>query len=248
MARLGRSDGGRKLDNRARMVHCLFRMSAASPPPAEQTDGLDGWERTLLDRQLEALGRLAEMGMAIAGAIERRGTVEGANSGAELHHAAMDFARVSRAVRLTYALQSSLIAEFKGARSRRAGPAAPDEDADEGPMRVIWDEPPGEDERRQVRLAVRRLAVGAAMDKESVERLVREAAERLERDDFAGVLNRPVGEIVAMICADLGLEPDWDRLAGEDWAKAEIAAATPGSPFAAFKAGPARAPPFVPSG
>ena len=28
---------------------------------------------------------------------------------------------------------------------------------------------------------------------------------------------------VALICKDLGLEPDWDLLAGEYWAQAEIA-------------------------
>ncbi len=41
-----------------------------------------------------------------------------------------------------------------------------------------------------------------------------------------------------MICADLGLSPDWRRLAHEAWAQKEIAGGAPGSPFAAFEAQP----------
>jgi hypothetical protein len=40
-----------------------------------------------------------------------------------------------------------------------------------------------------------------------------------------------VGELVAMICRDFGLEPDWDALEQEAWAQAEIAGGAAGSPF-----------------
>jgi hypothetical protein len=61
---------------------------------------------------------------------------------------------------------------------------------------------------------------------------VGEAKERLDNDDIYGlVATRPIGELVAMICEDLGLDPDWDHLAAEAWARAEIASGAEGSPF-----------------
>jgi hypothetical protein len=74
---------------------------------------------------------------------------------------------------------------------------------------------------------------------EIVERSVREAAERLEAEnDFASLMRRPFSEIVDHICRDLGLRPDWSRLAEEEWAKAELAGDAVGEPLAPFK--PAR--------
>ena len=59
-----------------------------------------------------------------------------------------------------------------------------------------------------------------------------EARERLDNDDIYGlVATRPLGELVAMICDDLGLQPDWNHLAAEAWAQAEIESGAQGSPF-----------------
>jgi hypothetical protein len=44
------------------------------------------------------------------------------------------------------------------------------------------------------------------------ERLCAEAAEGLEQERWGDLLTRPVGEIVAEICKDLGLRPDWRGL------------------------------------
>jgi hypothetical protein len=99
-------------------------------------------------------------------------------------------------------------------------------------------------------LHVQRLGEAASLDQETVERLVCEAGERLEDDRiYHDLARRPLGEIVALICKDLGLEPDWDGLAGEYWAAAEIARPPPGSPYAGWKARRVEAPPPpVPSG
>jgi hypothetical protein len=222
---------------RSLYVLLLFTLycAAPAPSPTDEADSLDGWERTLLDRQLEALGRLADMGMAIAAAIARRATAEEPEAEAALCQAPLDFARVSRAVRMTIALQSRLIAEFKGG-SRRAGVA----DNDDCPNEVVWREDivdHDEVQKRQVRGIVERLAKGASLENEAAERLVREAGERLKDDDiYHDLSRRPLGEIVALICKDLGLEPDWDRLAGEYWAEAEIRKPPPGSPYAGWTA------------
>jgi hypothetical protein len=236
-------------------------MSAPGPTPSatDDADSLDSWERALLDRQLEALGRLADMGMAMAAAIERRATAEepGPNAvlqDADLHHAAMDFARVSRAVRMTFALQSRLIADFKGR------PQAPSAEAEEPHVdAVVWqgDRPHrGVVQRREIRGLVRRVARAGGLDDETVERLSREARERLEADEFHHILmTRSRGEVLALICADLGLEPDWEQLSGDAWAQHEIARRPRGSPFIAWMAQRAQgeqrapAPPaLVPSG
>ena len=81
------------------------------PVTAGKTDPASDWERAVLDDQLECLGRLAEIGLSLAGVIRRRGTAAGTE--AALDQAAAAFALVEREVRLTLALQSRLIADFK---------------------------------------------------------------------------------------------------------------------------------------
>ncbi len=209
-------------------------MSAPAPNPssAHAADPGDAWERALLNRQLASLDRLADMGLAIGAAIERRATVEPAPE-PELRHAVIDFARVSRAVRLTYALQSRLIAEFKGKARSRAAEAATSSEDDEETHGIAWDEPPGEQQRRRVRRIIRRVAEASALDREAVERLLREGAERLDDDELYGdIMIRPVAEIVARICKDLGLEAEWERLAGESWMQEAMVAEATGLPFA----------------
>jgi hypothetical protein len=223
---------------------------ASTVSATSETHSLDGWERALLDRQLEALGRLADMGMAIAAAIERRATAEGPEADGALRHAPMDFARVSRAVRMTFALQSRLIAEFKSGVCR-AAMGEPDAD---GPIEVMWagdlEDQDEAEQKDQVRAVVQRLGEAASLDQEAVERLVSEAGERLDDDDiYRDLSRRPLGEVVALICKDLGIEPDWELLSGIYWAKEEIARPPPGSPYAGWKERQAQAErPLHPSG
>jgi hypothetical protein len=206
-------------------------MSAApAPSQADEPDSEAAWERALLDRQIERLDRLADMGMALAGEIQRRAA--SAAPGADISHAAMDFARVSRAVRMTLALQSRLVRDFK--TPVKASSAGADNDDEDVRWEVVWEpEPPTRDQQRaQARRVMRQVAEDSGLDRETVERLDAEATERLKRDDiYADILARPLSEIVADICRDLGLSPDWSRLAQEDWAKREIKSGKVGSPL-----------------
>jgi hypothetical protein len=126
------------------------------------------------------------------------------------------FSRVSRAVRLAVLLQSELV---KGRDEAAEAEAAPDR----GRQAHIG---------RAVRI-VRRIARDhCRAEPFAVSAYAKEAAERLEDDDIYGLVQtRPVGELVALICRDLGLAPDWAALAGEAWAQAEIASGAAGSPF-----------------
>jgi hypothetical protein len=88
--------------------------------------------------------------------------------------------------------------------------------------------------RDRVDSIVRRVIEAEHDDDETVERLTSDVWERLADDDIYGdISERPMGEIVALICADLGLSPDWSRLAREAWAVDEAASGAAGSPFAA---------------
>jgi hypothetical protein len=184
---------------------------AHTPEQPDSAGAADAWERALLDRQLEGLARLADMGLAIAAAIERCVTAEAPEpaSPAVLHHLSMDFARVSRAVRLSFALQSRLIADFKAPpRARPAADGHDDEEDWDGAIEVVWN-PPSEDPREvrktEIKAAVRELAEAEALDREDVERLLLKAGERLDTDDYLNLFGRPFADIIAQICADLGL-------------------------------------------
>jgi hypothetical protein len=194
------------------MICSTMNARTAPPTHAADADAPEAWERALLDRQLESVDRLAEMGMAMASAIQQRAT-DPAAADAAVQHGAMDFARVSRAVRLTLALQSKLVRDFK----TPAKAAAADKDAvkDIAPgslaalyLRPVWEDPSedlGPSQKDRLRDAVRRAAEEAGLDAETAERLQTEALEMLERDDIAGMLNRSFAEIVALICEELGL-------------------------------------------
>ena len=83
---------------------------------------------------------------------------------------------------------------------------------------------------------VRRAIEDEHDDQEQVERLAAEAAERLEQERYGDILTRPIGEVIAAICKDLGLHPDWAKLAVECWAREEINSGNVGEPFEGFAA------------
>jgi hypothetical protein len=169
-------------------------------------------EMPLIERQLQMLGELAELGLEIARAIEAKARTPEA----DLDAAAMAYARVARAVRQSILLQSRLLAdaqelEEKGRFARYCR---------------------RRDRKESVERIVRRVAWDACGDDREAEAIAREVCEGLEHDDIYGdVATRPIGELVALICRDLGLEPDWAAFADEAWAQAEMRSGAEGSPF-----------------
>jgi hypothetical protein len=181
------------------------------------------WARPMLAHQLEVLGRLADVGLEIALAIERQ--VKADDAPPERAH--IDYSRVARAVRLTLMLQADLIRKLK--------------DYDRGlAFRLATDRKPRVLDRKAcIERIVERIATEQADTPESAERLMRETTERLDHDDLYGdVLARPISDLIAAICADLGLKPDWPKLAEQAWAQAEIESGDVGWPLARFKALP----------
>ena len=88
----------------------------------------------------------------------------------------------------------------------------------------------------QVARIVARVAEGhEELDPFQVSWAAREARERLEHDDIYGqVMSQPISDIVADICHDLGLNPDWARLADEAWAQDEMDSGHVGEPLQAL--------------
>jgi hypothetical protein len=170
-------------------------------------------ETPLLERQLQMLSRLAEAGLEIALAIERKvKESEAAQPLAALTAAGQAYDRVARAVRLCILLQNELVKDRpdpQRARRERHRDLAVD---------VVR------------RVARDHCGEGPIL----VSTMAKEARDRLDTDDIYGeVLNRPVGELVALICRDLGIEPNWDALAWEAWAQEEMQSGVAGSPFVA---------------
>jgi hypothetical protein len=156
--------------------------------------------RPLVARQLAQLGEMVDIGLKIMRAIERQvDAAEGEPQPvAELNAAAMAYARVARAVRQTVMLQDKL-AEAQTAGDQAAAAVRRRQDG----------------VRARVAGVVRRVAEAEHDDAEQVERLCAEAAERLEQERFGDEQARPVVELVADICRDLGLHPEWQGLIDE---------------------------------
>jgi hypothetical protein len=195
-------------------------------------------------RQLAMLDRLAEAGLQIAIALEtcaKAAAAAPADKPVDLDAVALGYSRVARAVRLSILLQSKLIEDKdKGDRAavRQRGTEERIAQAAAATVKAQADE----EARRLDPLYVRQMRIERIVervaerehgdDEERVDRLIAEAGERLDDEDLYGdILQRPLGEMVALICRDLGLNPDWERLAGEAWALEERATGDRRSPF-----------------
>ena len=149
---------------------------------------------------------------------------------------ALSFSRISRAVRLTLALEARTHQAIED-RARRGAAANDDGPEDDEPMSKGGGGPIDYEAIRRrhapmvraivhgeqdhdVRRAVEETIEDACDDPEDVERLMEELSERLEEDEvFNGRNFWPTGEVIALICQDLGLTPDWDRWRSRGWAR-----------------------------
>jgi hypothetical protein len=191
-------------------------MTASAAPPVTPSPavGAQAWARAVLERQAMMLDRLAEGGMRMAEAIrtqterhiEPEAPPASGPTAPSLAELSRSYARVARAVRLTLMLQAKLVADRLALDEPACAPAGP--------------------RLRALRL-VKRAAQAEHEDGQAVERLVREAAERLDREDVcAELLSRPTHEVIAFICREMNLDPDWPRLAQEAWEEVQRQADT----------------------
>jgi hypothetical protein len=158
-----------------------------------------GWERPVFEHQIAMLGELAEAGLEVVHAIRDQAVAAKAEDAAS--HPRVDFglayARAAKAVRMTLALQRRYILDLRF--EFRHGEPAP-----------AWDAPAPKARATEVDRVRHGLATGGLGEAEAVERLDFEldAWERLEDLDD-DIPDGPFNEIVAKLCKDLGLAPDW---------------------------------------
>jgi len=189
-----------------------------APAPAQTQHQELAELRAVMDRQLVVLGRLAEAGLNLAIGVEQQATGAPQEAPPNL---ALAYARVSRSMRLTLALQSKVIKDIQALseaahRHRTA-------DANKA----------ARDHKDRIARVLDRVIGVEVDDADEVDRLAEEACERLEHDDIYGDLQQySTGEIIARVCRDLGLAPDWSRWAEEAWTKDEVRRGAAGSPFA----------------
>ena len=190
------------------------------------------------EERLAMLRELAELGMALARELTRRtleaeedpdpGAAASANPRAApgpRHDPADSFARLSRAVRLTLALEakveedlSALIAGGmdRSAESPGAAAAAADDDAHDDWRLLPRDHPSAY--RNRIRDAVFSAINNEVTDIYPAHDLLDALYERLtEGERYDAFVHRPLKEAVAAICEDLGLSPDWSRWTGDGW-------------------------------
>jgi hypothetical protein len=182
------------------------------------------------ERRLFMLGQLAEIGMALARDLSRR-VGEGLERGEPLDGGAvaLEFSRVSRAVRQTIALEARLDQDREAlakmfAAERAARDRATQQARIEGRRRVV---------RLAVQGAIERAGGGYRQMGQLNEALYERLEDPREDDDFADL---PVSALVSRICTALGVRADWDLWKTTDWAAEERRAAVEGSPYAPMTA------------
>jgi hypothetical protein len=175
------------------------------------------------ERRLRLLEELAEIGMDLARTLRREAVAaaEPEEAAAPEKSARGDpadaFARLSRAVRLTLALEARIDDQLS---ALRAGVAAEVEARRFTARKRAADEAAAK--RRDRRETVERLVFEAAEreveDEEAMNGVLEALEERLEDDDAYWNLERaPLREVVEHLCADLELAPDWSLWEGEGW-------------------------------
>ena len=171
-----------------------------------------------IERHLRGLAELGEIGMELARLVRRQAVEQAAANpdGAVDENIGLVFTRIARAVRQTFALEARLAEDRRKAEAETAARRVA-----ETRLRVG---------RRKAKVsAIVERVLDAEGDHGDAENLFYDLGERLETDyDDADFADRPIGELVARICRDLGVIPDWSLWQDEDWAiEARGAAASP---------------------
>ncbi len=215
----------------------------------------DDWSRPLAEEHIALLGFLADVEREVLNAIRAEARVKTAelepqpanvltldltpDPGSDgrpivarinIGDLGLALARVSRSLRLTIALRTKLIEDLKRADNGAAIDARMAADRAEAARPALK-----RARQKEIGGAIWRTADAAHAEGEGdaeFERITREANEKLQDEEVYGdLLTRPASEVIAHICRDLGLSPDWPRLAQERWARAELASGRVGAPL-----------------
>jgi hypothetical protein len=199
------------------------------------------------ERHMRLLAELAEIGMDLAREVRRQCAAlsqprlvdDTAAAPPSLVELALAYSRLSRAVRQTLALEVRIEADE---RARAVGIVV-EHQARQADAAQAW-----EDRENRIEGVVTKIIRAEAADDSGAERLLDEMCEHLEDEDvYEDYSHRPTGEIIALICKDLGLTPDWSRWEDRDWAAdaARTMASGPGRPLSQPPDGACQLPRFT---
>ena len=217
------------------ITDALRTMTAAAPTFEADTPSLHDRERALLERQLEMLDRVARAAVNISTAVETE--VKAAAEAEDGSHAdrlaRLDVAsraqeRAAHGLRMTLLLQTRVFDALKALERGKAIALVP--------LAM-------ERKARVTRIVGRIASEEHPNNVLKLHQLRAETAERLQDDALYGdIMTKPISELIAMICKDLGLDPDWLTLSEQDWAQKEIESGKAGWPLAASSSPPRVAP------
>jgi hypothetical protein len=192
-------------------------MSAATSAltPAPFPHGAPETDEARTERHLAVLKELTEIGLTLARAVCAQATGEAAPDAPPIVSTDLGLtaSRIARAVRQTVALEARL------AEDRRAG------QADRAAKRAQETKVRAWLRKAKVQDIVER-AIEAQETGDAAEDLLSDLAERLaDPDDEAVFADRPLPDLVARICRDLGVTPPTGLWDDADWGIAEPDAA-----------------------
>jgi hypothetical protein len=181
------------------------------PPAADDPAVLRAEER------LRMLRELAEIGMEIARALGRDVVSAESTEDDKAKSPAEAFGVVSRAVRLTLALEDKIDAALRDLKAGVVWERTIEQQRAARRAEVAADR--AEDECvRRVSLLVANVAEREIGDIESFHDFHEAMEERLKEDEaYLDCAGQPLRETVERLCHDLGLHPDWSRWDGEGW-------------------------------
>jgi len=203
--------------------------SIAEDPAAPVADEAPDPAVLRAERRLRLLAELADIGMDLARALRPGAMASAACDAAAGEDAGMQsgrargrdpaeaFAPLSRAIRLTLALEAKTDADL---RDLKAGLVRAREEertvaAERCKAAAAKD---AEDREEKIRDLVMEVADFEIEDKDAKLELLDAMEERLDDDvAYCDRDERPLRDIVERLCADLTLRPDWSRWDGEGW-------------------------------
>jgi hypothetical protein len=184
------------------------------------------------ERRLRLLEELSEIGMALARGLRAQAEVSEADADAPRRRDPADaFARLSRAIRLTLALEAKTDQELKDLKSGLA-PAREKERSRAEKERIAGVAANYGNRKDEVFNLVFAVAKAEIDDNETFGEVFEALCERLDEDeDYGDLFKRPLREIVERLCRDLDLSPDWSQWQDDGWAPGYSPARFRFSPF-----------------
>ena len=204
-------------------------------------------------RRIAVAHQLVEMGLALAETAQRRalacmeqqiaaaeaGDVDAALTPTRRQDDPVAAAeRAARAVRLSLALAARLDSDEPVRRGRLRADAAAEREAEKAAQRRALFDMPIEPSRAEARVETVVDLTGqaldmAGLDEDEVDQRIETIEERLYEGEWEiDIFKQPIGAMVAQLCAELGVEPDWSVWEDQPWAIKEARTNAEGSPYA----------------